>query len=119
VIGFSPLGDGEVLGRNPPAPVEAGPRDDGQGDRRPATKVKHVSAVYPVAAREAKIAGAVMLEARVAADGRVIDAGVLRSIPELDQAALDAVQQWEYVPLLVNGVPTPFTMTTVIQFSLQ
>ena len=35
---------------------------------------------------------------------------VLRSIPELDQAAIDAVKQWEYVPLLVDGVPTPMTI---------
>ena len=119
VIGFSSLGDGEVLAQNSLAPVEAEPRGDGQVGRRPATKVKHVSAVYPAAAREAKITGAVLLEARVGADGRVLDVQVLRSIPELDQAALDAVKQWEYVPLLENGVPTPFTMTTTIQFSLR
>lgn len=51
-----------------------------------------------------------VLEARIGADGRVLDAHVLGSIPELDQAALDAVEQWEYVPLLVDGVPTPFTI---------
>jgi TonB family protein len=60
----------------------------------------------------------VVLEARIGADGRVFDASVLRSIPELDEAALDAVKQWEYTPQLVNGVPTPFTVTTTIQFSL-
>jgi TonB family protein len=58
------------------------------------------------------------IEARVGGDGRVLDASVLRSIPELDQAALDAVKQWEFTPTLVNGVPTPVTMTTTIQFSL-
>jgi periplasmic protein TonB len=31
-------------------------------------------------------------------DGRVQDARVLRSIPLLDQAALDAVRQWEFTP---------------------
>jgi TonB family protein len=117
VIGFSSLGDGEVLGQNSLTPLELEPRGD--AIRRPATKVKHVSAVYPVAAREAGIAGAVALEASIGADGRVIDVRVLRSIPELDQAALDAVKQWEYVPYLVNGVPTPFTMTTTIQFSVR
>jgi TonB family protein len=117
VIGFSSLGDGEVLGQNSLTPLELEPRGD--AIRRPATKVKHVSAVYPVAAREAGIAGAVVLEASIGADGRVIDVRVLRSIPELDQAALDAVKQWEYVPYLVNGIPMPFTMTTTIQFSLR
>jgi len=119
VIGFSSLGDGEVVTQHSLAIADAEPRGDGQTGRRPATKVKHVSPVYPSAVRELKIAGVVLLEARIGADGRVIDAMVLRSIPELDQAALDAVKQWEYVPLLENGVPTPFTMTTAIQFSLQ
>jgi TonB family protein len=80
--------------------------------------VKHVSPVYPVAARDQKITGVVILEARIGADGRVVEASVLRSIPELDQAALDAVKQWEFTPTLINGVPTPVTMTTTIQFSL-
>jgi TonB family protein len=80
--------------------------------------VKHLNPVYPVAARDQKITGTVILEARIGADGRVVDASVLRSIPELDQAALDAVKQWEFTPKLINGVPTPFTMTTTIQFSL-
>ena len=80
--------------------------------------MKHVSPVYPAAAREAKITGVVVIELRIGADGRVLDAHVQRSIPELDQAAIDAVRQWEYVPLLVNGAPSPFTMTTTIQFSL-
>jgi TonB family protein len=117
VIGFTTQGDGELVSQgpsSPPRPVDG----DANSGMRAATKVKHVSAVYPPAAREAKVGGAVMVEARIGADGRVIDALVLRSIPELDQAALDAVKQWEYVPLLVNGVPTPFTMTTTIQFSL-
>ena len=60
----------------------------------------------------------VILEARIEADGRVVNARVLRSIPELDQAALDAVRQWEFTPTLMNGVPTPVLMTVTIQFSL-
>jgi TonB family protein len=118
VIGFTTQGDGELVSQGPSSP----PRPvDGAGHSaiRSATKVKHVSAIYPQAARDAKIAGAVVLEARIGADGRVIDVRVLRSIPELDQAAIDAVMHWEFVPQLVNGVPTPFTMTTMIQFSLQ
>ena len=55
--------------------------------------------------------GVVILEARIEADGRVCNARVLRSIPPLDQAALDAVKQWEFTPTLVNGVPTPVMMT--------
>jgi TonB family protein len=118
VIGFTSQGDGEVIAQSSPqAPADADQRIGNGGILRPATKVKHVSPVYPAAAREAKITGVVVIELRIGADGRVLDAHVQRSIPELDQAALDAVKQWEYVPLLVDDVPSPFTITTTIQFS--
>ncbi len=35
----------------------------------------------------------------------VIDARVLKSIPLLDQAAIDAVMQWTFTPTLLNGNP--------------
>jgi protein TonB len=34
----------------------------------------------------------------------------------LDQAALDAVRQWEYKPTLLNGVAVPVIMTVTINF---
>ena len=52
-------------------------------------------------------------------DGRVKDAKILRSIPLLDQAALDAVKQWEFTPTLLNGVPVPVIMTVTVNFTLQ
>jgi periplasmic protein TonB len=48
----------------------------------------------------------------------VQDARVLRSIPLLDAAALDAVKQWEFTPTLLNGVPVPVIMTVTVQFTL-
>jgi protein TonB len=36
----------------------------------------------------------------------------------LDQAALDAVRQWEFTPTLLNGQPTPIIMTVTVQFTL-
>jgi protein TonB len=41
----------------------------------------------------------------------------LKSIPLLDQAALDAVKQWEFVPTLMNGAPVPIMMTVTVNFS--
>ena len=118
VIGFASQGDGEVLAQNSAiAPSDSEQRARANGIR-PATKVKHVTPVYPAAARDAKITGVVTLEARIGADGRVVETEVLRSIPELDQAAIDAVRQWEYVPLLVDGVPTSTTIVVTVQFSL-
>jgi protein TonB len=50
--------------------------------------------------------------------GTVGDARVLRSVPLLDEAALDAVRQWAFQPTLLNGVPTPVVMTVTVNFSL-
>ncbi len=58
----------------------------------------------PLAVR-AKVRGVVILEAVVDRRGRVEDVSVLRSIPLLDRAAIAAVRQWHYSPLLLNGRP--------------
>jgi TonB family protein len=59
----------------------------------------------------------VILEVRIEGDGRVSESRVMRSIPLLDQAAIDAVKQWEFVPTLLNGVPTPVIMTITVNFT--
>jgi protein TonB len=93
------------------APVRVG------GQIKPPTKVKDVKPEYPAIARTARVAGAVTIEATIGEDGKVIDAKVVRSVPLLDQAALDAVRQWEYMPSLLNGVPVPVLITVTINFT--
>jgi protein TonB len=44
---------------------------------------------------------------------------VLRSIPLLDAAAIDAVKQWTYTPTTLNGQPVPVIMTVTVNFALQ
>ena len=73
---------------------------------------------YPPTARAAGVQGVVILEITIGEDGAVSNARVLRSIPLLDQAALDAVRQWRYEPTLLNGAPTPVIMTATVNFSL-
>ena len=86
------------------------------GQIRAPIKVKDVPPVYPAIARSARVAGVVTIEATIGPDGKVLDTKVVRSIPLLDQAALDAVRQWEYTPTLLNGVPVPVTVTVTIKF---
>jgi TonB family protein len=87
------------------------------GQIKPPTKIKDVQPVYPAIARSARVAGVVTIEAMIGPDGKVMDATVVRSIPLLDQAALDAVQQWEYTPTLLNGVPVPVLVNVTINFT--
>ena len=39
-------------------------------------------------------------------------------MPLLDQAALDAVKQWQFQPTLLNGVAVPVIMTVTVNFTL-
>lgn len=87
------------------------------GNIKPPTKIKDVRPAYPPIAREAGVSGVVIIEVRIGTDGSVEEAHVLRSIPLLDQAALDAVKQWQFVPTLMNGQPVPIRMTVTINFS--
>jgi TonB family protein len=77
-----------------------------------------VKPVYPPTALASHVQGIVILEATIGTDGKVEDAKVIRSIPLLDQAALDAVRQWEFTPTLLAGVPVPVVMTLTVNFSL-
>ena len=97
----------------PPAPVRVG------GAIRQPTQLKKVNPVYPPIAQSARVQGVVIIEAIIGPDGRVTEAKVLRSIPLLDAAALDAVKQWVYTPTLLNGVPVPVIMTVTVNFTLQ
>ena len=102
----------------PPPQVERGPIRTGGEVKAPAL-VRHVAPVYPGLAMQAQLQGVVILEAVVARDGRVEDVKVLRSIPLLDAAAVDAVRQWQYSPLLLNGKPERFIVTVTVTFNLK
>jgi protein TonB len=81
--------------------------------------VHRVEPVYPAIAVHAKVTGTVILEATVDAEGRVEDVRVLRSIELLNAAAIDAVKQWRYSPLVLNGIQTPFVLTVTLTFSVR
>ena len=88
------------------------------GNIPPPTKTHDAKPVYPAEAQSARVQGVVIIEATIGPNGKVQDARVLRSIPLLDSAALDAVRQWEFTPTLLNGVPVPVIMTVTVQFTL-
>ena len=103
-------------GATQPPPPPDGPVRVGGNVRAP-SKVRDVPAVLPENARRAGVQGIVILEITVDAQGSVTDARVLRSIPLLDQAAIDAVRQWQYTPTLLNGRPVPIILTVTVPFS--
>jgi protein TonB len=97
-------------------PVERAVRVGGQ--IKPPTKIRNVQPIYPQIAQSARVQGIVVIEATIDPSGKVTEARVLRSIPLLDQAALDAVRKWEYEPTMLNGVAVPLIMTVTVNFTL-
>jgi protein TonB len=87
------------------------------GQVRPPIRIKDVNPVYPAIAQSARVQGDVVIEATIDEEGKVADARVIKSVPLLDQAALDAVRQWEYRPSLLNGIPTPVVTTVTVRFA--
>lgn len=102
----------------PPPPPPAAPLRVG-GDIKEPKKLKNVPPVYPRIAQAAKVQGLVIIEAIISKEGDVKDAKVIRSVPMLDSAALEAVRQWKYTPPLLNGVPVDVVMTVTVNFNLQ
>lgn len=94
------------------APVRVG------GDIRQPMKVRDVKPVYPPLAQEGRVQGLVILEGVIDEQGNIADVKVLRGVPLLNDAAVEAVRQWRYAPTLLNGVPVPVIMTMTVTFTL-
>jgi TonB family protein len=101
----------------PRAIASSGPLRAGK-DVDPPRIIEKVEPVYPPEAQEAGVEGRVLLDIIIATDGTVTDVHVLRSVPMLDQAAIDAVSQWRYEPTLVEDVPVEVEMNVFINFTL-
>lgn len=82
-------------------------------------KIVDVAPVYTELARQIRQEGIVILEATIDVRGVVQSATVLRSLPFLDQAAIDAVRQWRFEPALLNDQPIPVIMTVTVRFTLR
>jgi TonB family protein len=102
----------------PPYPAPSAPVRVGGNIPTP-TKIRDVRPLYPTDAQAARISGVVIVEATIDTEGHVTNAKILRTIPELDEAALTAVRQWEFTPTLLNGAPVPVIMTVTVNFTLQ
>ena len=85
---------------------------------QPPQKIKDAKPVYPAGALSDQARGTVVVEATIGVDGKVASAKVIRSIPQLDEAALEAVRQWEFLPARMNGAPVAVIMTVVVNFAI-
>jgi len=110
----------------PPPPPPPPPGQDGEkapirlgGDSASGNLIYKVNPVYPLEARQARIQGVVILNVTIAKDGHVADAKVISSTdPLLVPGSVEAVRQWVYKPVMLNGEPVEVITTVTINYSL-
>jgi protein TonB len=83
-----------------------------------ASIVDRTSPEYPPQARAGHLQGEVLLHAIIDKDGKISELQVLSGDGVLAKSALDAVRQWRYKPMLVDGEPAEVDTTITVTFSL-
>lgn len=110
----------------PDAPPE--PQGDtiarvGQTGVEPPVFTKKVRPKYPERAIKIKLQGYVILEAVLRKDGKVDDIKVLRGLGKgkfgFEEAAMEALSKWQFLPGKVNNKAADVRMTLKIDFVLQ
>ncbi len=95
-------------------------REQEQEEETPLLKptiIHKVEPVYPERAQRAGIEGMVTMRIRTDIEGNVDSIEVLRSDSTiLNQAAIDAVEQWKYQPVYKNGNPVPIVTIVRVTF---
>ena len=92
----------------PEPPVRVG------GQIREPRKLKNVPPIYPADAKLAGLEGKVVLECTIDVQGAVAGTRVVEGVPPLSDAAMKAVNQWRYTPVLLNGKAVPVIMTVTL-----
>lgn len=80
--------------------------------------VRKIHPVYPEGAKAQRIQGDVLLRVHIDREGNVSDLKVEGKPSLLDDAAIDAVKQWKYKPMTLNGEPVPVETIIKIRFQL-
>jgi TonB family protein len=73
---------------------------------------------YPPLARAARVDGSVVISAIVGVDGIIHHAYVVSGHPLLAMAAMDAIREWRYRPLTVDGKPVEIDTKISVIFTL-
>ena len=80
--------------------------------------IKRVEPQYPQLAKIARMQGEVLIGITVTETGAVTKLKALSGPPLLIQAALDAVQKWQYEPYMLDAKPTAVATVVKVTFSL-
>ncbi len=101
----------------PPDPQSKRVRVGGQVEE--SNLIKKVQPVYPAPAKSAGLQGTVELEASISAEGVPTELRVISSPgDDLTESALEAVRQWRYKPVLLNGQPVAIATDIIVNYTL-
>jgi TonB family protein len=106
----------------PPPPVQTAPPTPQPrvgGQVREAQILTQTSPEYPLAARQARVQGSVVISAVVGADGHIKSVKPISGPPLLQNPAAAAVKQWVYKPATLNGIPVESETRIELNFTLQ
>jgi outer membrane biosynthesis protein TonB len=84
---------------------------------KPPRKTFSVNPEYSSLARQAHIAGVVIVDAIIDEQGNVVQAHALSGPPLLIPPALKAVLQWKYEPTVLNGQPVSVELEVQVNFT--
>lgn len=85
----------------------------------PPKMLSSISLKYPPEAKKAGIQGKVVMKILISKTGEVKVVEVMKSIPELDAAAMDAVKKIKFRPGKYKGKPVEVWMRIPINFGLE
>ena len=112
-------GTGSGIGPGSGGGTGGGPYRPGSGITPPAI-VREVKPDYTEEARRRGLAGDVVLEIVVRADGSVGSVKLLQGLGSgLDQRAIDAVRQWRFSPARRFGTPVDVLVEVAVEFKLR
>lgn len=109
---------GVLSGPVPPAPIDSAPKSPirvGGGVKAPRL-IFGPEPVFPVLARQARIGGAVVIDAVIDTQGNVVEMQTVSGQPILVIAAMEALRHWKYEPTILGGEPFPVRLLVTITF---
>ncbi len=118
----APLPDPKQVSAAPaaPAPEATTPPQPVTPPHSDAAHLNNPAPVYPALSRRLREQGRVLLDVYILADGSVGQLRLKRSsgYPRLDEAALDAVRRWRYIPARRGEEAIPYWYVQPLHFDL-
>ena len=87
-----------------------------QSELEPVQVLKKVQPVYPTIAKVRRLAGTATVQFTVGKDGKVSNLQYISGLPVFQDAAFEAVKQWQFKAARLNGQPIEQTMQAQMKF---